>query len=35
MPLVLVVLDADPAVDVRNFAKVGYTIRAGKIIYKK
>ncbi len=31
----LVVLDADPAVDVRNFAKVGYTIRAGKIIYKK
>jgi len=31
----LVVLDADPAVDVRNFAKVEYTIRAGKIIYKK
>jgi imidazolonepropionase-like amidohydrolase len=31
----LVVLDADPAVDVRNFAKVGYTIRAGKVIYKK
>ena len=31
----LVVLDADPAVDLRAFAKVGYTIRAGKIIYKK
>lgn len=29
----LVVLDADPADDVRNFAKVAYTIRAGKIIY--
>ena len=29
----LVVLDADPATDVRNFAKVAYTIRAGKIIY--
>ena len=31
----LVVLDADPATDLRNFAKVDYTIRAGKIIYKK
>jgi imidazolonepropionase-like amidohydrolase len=31
----LVVLDADPAVDVRNFGKVSYTIRAGKVIYKK
>lgn len=31
----LVVLAADPATDVRNFAKVEYTIRAGKIIYKK
>ena len=31
----LVVLDGDPAVDVRNFAKVEYTIRAGKVIYKK
>ena len=30
----LVVLDGDP-VDVRNFAKVEYTIRAGKVIYKK
>lgn len=29
----LVVLDDDPAIDVRNFAKVAYTIRAGKIIY--
>ncbi len=31
----LVVLGADPATDIRNFAKVEYTIRAGKIIYKK
>lgn len=31
----LVVLSADPASDVRNFAKVEYTIRAGKVIYKK
>ena len=31
----LVVLDGDPATDVRNFAKVDYTIRDGKIIYKK
>jgi imidazolonepropionase-like amidohydrolase len=29
----LVVLDRDPAMDVRNFAKVAYTIRAGKVIY--
>ena len=29
----LVVLDADPASDVRNLAKVMYTIRGGKIIY--
>jgi imidazolonepropionase-like amidohydrolase len=29
----LVVLDADPAEDVRNLAKVRYTIRRGKIIY--
>jgi imidazolonepropionase-like amidohydrolase len=29
----IVVLDADPATDVRNFAKVAYTIRAGKISY--
>jgi len=31
----LVVLTADPATDVRNFAKVDYTVRAGKVIYKK
>ena len=31
----LVVLSADPAADVRNLAKVDYTIRAGKVIYKK
>ena len=31
----IVVLGADPAGDVRNFAKVDYTIRAGKVIYKK
>ena len=29
----LVVLDADPASDVRNFSKVAYTIRQGGIIY--
>jgi imidazolonepropionase-like amidohydrolase len=29
----LVVLDADPARDVRNLSKVAYTIRKGKIIY--
>ena len=31
----LVILDGDPASDVRNLAKVAYTIRAGKIIYQK
>lgn len=31
----LVVLDADPALDVRNFAKVAYTIRGGKVIYSE
>ena len=31
----LVVLDADPAQDVRNFAKVAYTIRNGRVIYQK
>jgi imidazolonepropionase-like amidohydrolase len=31
----LVVLDADPASDVQNFARVAYTIRAGKIIYSE
>jgi imidazolonepropionase-like amidohydrolase len=29
----LVVLDPDPSSDVRNFARVMYTIRGGKIIY--
>lgn len=31
----LVVLDADPEADIRNLAKVDYTIRAGTIIYQK
>jgi imidazolonepropionase-like amidohydrolase len=31
----LVVLDGDPAVDVRNFARIAYTVRAGKIIYSR
>jgi imidazolonepropionase-like amidohydrolase len=31
----LVVLSADPAKDVRNFAKVEYTIRGGNVIYAK
>jgi imidazolonepropionase-like amidohydrolase len=31
----LVVLDGDPADDVRNLAKVAYTIRGGKIIFQK
>ena len=31
----LVVLDGDPMADVRNLAKVTYTIRAGKVIYQK
>jgi len=31
----LVVLDGDPLADVRNLAKVAYTIRAGKVIYQK
>ena len=30
----LVVLDADPASDVRNFARIAYSIREGKIIYR-
>src|SRR5579862_222006 len=30
----LVLLQGDPAVDVKNFAKVKYSIRAGKIIYQ-
>jgi imidazolonepropionase-like amidohydrolase len=31
----LVVLDGDPLTDVRNLAKIAYTIRAGKVIYQK
>ena len=31
----VVVLDGDPIADVRNLAKVAYTIRAGKVIYQK
>jgi len=31
----LVVLDGDPVADVRNLAKVAYTIRAGEVIYQK
>jgi imidazolonepropionase-like amidohydrolase len=31
----VVVLDGDPMSDVRNLAKVAYTIRAGRIIYQK
>lgn len=31
----MVVLDADPATDVRNFARVDYTIRAGKVIFRR
>lgn len=31
----LVVLDGDPIADVRNLAKVAYTIRAGRVIYQK
>ena len=31
----LVVLDGDPVTDVRNLAKVAYTIRAGEVIYRQ
>ena len=31
----LVVLDGDPVADVRNLAKVAWTIRAGKVIYQR
>ena len=31
----LVVLDSDPLADVRNLAKVAFTIRAGQVIYQK
>ena len=31
----LVVLDGDPIADIRNLAKIAYTIRAGQVIYHK
>jgi imidazolonepropionase-like amidohydrolase len=31
----LAILDGDPVADVRNLARVAYTIRAGRIIYQK
>ena len=31
----LAVLDGDPVADVRNLARIAYTIRAGQIIYQK
>jgi imidazolonepropionase-like amidohydrolase len=31
----LAVLDGDPIAEVRNLAKVAYTIRAGQVIYQK
>jgi imidazolonepropionase-like amidohydrolase len=31
----IVVLDGDPTADIRNLAKVAYTIRAGKVVYQK
>ena len=31
----IVVLTADPSIDVTAFAEVGYTIRRGRIVYKK
>ena len=31
----LVVLDGDPASDARAFAQVRYTLRAGKVIYRR
>jgi imidazolonepropionase-like amidohydrolase len=31
----LAVIDGDPIADVRNLAKVAYTIRAGRIIYQR
>jgi imidazolonepropionase-like amidohydrolase len=34
-PADLVVLDADPATDVRNFARVSHTLRRGRILYAK
>jgi imidazolonepropionase-like amidohydrolase len=31
----LVVLESDPIADVRNLAKVAYTIRNGRVIFRK
>jgi len=31
----LVVLEGDPVADVKNFAKVAYTVRAGKVTYQR
>jgi imidazolonepropionase-like amidohydrolase len=31
----LVVLDGDPMADVRNFAKIASTVRAGQVIYQR
>jgi imidazolonepropionase-like amidohydrolase len=31
----LAILDGDPVADVRNLAKIAYTVRAGRIIYQK
>jgi imidazolonepropionase-like amidohydrolase len=31
----LTILDADPAQDIQNFAKVRITIRAGRVIYQR
>lgn len=31
----IVILDGDPVADVRNLAKIAYTIRAGEVIYQK
>jgi imidazolonepropionase-like amidohydrolase len=31
----IAVLDGDPMADIRNLAKVAYTIRAGQVIYQK
>jgi imidazolonepropionase-like amidohydrolase len=32
-PAELVLLDGDPATDIRTLAKVRYTIRRGRVIY--
>jgi imidazolonepropionase-like amidohydrolase len=31
----LVVLEGDPAADVRNFGKVAWTVRAGKVVWSE